>query len=339
MRRQISIASNILPKKPSLPVVESMLLRDGCLTATDLEMSISLPVDSDLDVLLPRKTAEIYKALDGDVRMTQPDSNRVVVTSDTGKFVLHVDPDIESFPVFNIDSEMHDIDAVKFIEALKSVIFAVSGDASRPAFNGVYIEAGQGMTLMASDTYRVAVAHIKDAITPEYKVLVPVRVLRELIKINPDNLNIGISDSYITFMSTDMTLSSRLLAEKYPDVRSVLPKENKTTIGATQLGLSSPLHDMLQRAMLVNDRRVTLSVSDNNLTVTAQSQLSVMEETLQVKQSGEDVTLDIDPRYLLDITRYDGLSISFNGNRGPIVVLRPGYKYWYLMLPKGGTDD
>ena len=334
MKNQFNIIKSALPKTTNVPSVQNILLSGGTLTATDLEMLITVPIESDLNALLPPKTVEIVNAVDAvDLELHE---QTLHIKSGRGKFKLSCDTGIDDYPAPWHITDLTEVHAENFISALRSVLFAVSKEETRPAFMCVLMECkDKHLQLMASDTYRLAIAGTK-AEADDFRVLVPPKVLRELSRLNPSKLELGFTDSAVTFKADDVLLSSRLLNENYPDVSSVIPKESKTTVTATQEGLSEPLAEMVKRASLIaegKNKAIELSVVDGTLTVKAQGLDGTMEESLKVRHTGEDVTLYVNADYFGDVLKYQGLEIKLHGEQGAVVVERPGYDYLYLLLP------
>ena len=328
MRDQLLLVKTALPKKPLTPVLSNILLKGGILTATDSELTISAKVDSDLEILLPPKTPEVISALDGEITMALDGQSLHISTErGQGNYKLATDSGIDDYPEPDHVSELHPLPS-SFVSAVQSVVVATSLDQARPAFCGVLVEITDGnLTLTASDTYRLARA--KMSIThPDIKVLVPGRILRELVRIKPDNLKMGITESVITFGFGESKMSSRLLEEKYPNVDGVLPKEPQTVIKMS----FETLAETVKRASLLAEGKnkvVGLNVEDN-LTVNVTGQEGSMEEVLPIEKTGENISLFVNSSYLAEGLKGEG-EIQFHGESGPMMLSRENYLY--LLLP------
>lgn len=331
MREQLSLVKTALPKKSLTPVLSNILLKGGILTASDGELTMSAKVNSELESLLPPKTPDVVSALDGEITMAL-DGQHLLISTEHGqsKFKLATDAGIDDYPEPEHVAELHSLPP-SFISAVQSVVFATSVEQTRPAFCGVLVEitAGQ-LTLTASDTYRLARA--KMSIThPDCRVLVPGRILKELVRIKPDNLSMGITESVITFGFGDSKMSSRLLDEKYPNVDGILPKEPQTIIKMSY----ETLAESVKRAGLLAEGKnkvIGLTVADT-LTVNVKGQEGSMEEVLPIERTGDDVSLFVNSIYLAEGLRGEG-EIQFHGESGPIILSRENYIYLVLPIKK-----
>ena len=335
MREVLRIIKPALPSRNSVQVLNNILLKGGVVTACNLELMISAPVDSKLEALLPPKIIEIAEAV-GDFDMTL-DGEKLNVSAGKRNFTLHVDTGAEDYPeTFHI-ADRFGIEPAGFIDGLASVVFAVSTEEHRPSFTGVLIEGGESIKLTASDTYRLAQAEVT-ATTPEFRILVKPTILKELIRLKPDKLEMGFTNSAVTFNADGVLLSARLLDEKYPDVTSIVPKQEDATTKVSPAvgGLSAPLLEAIRSALLMVDtknRAVTVSVTDGLLTVKASGQVGNMQEEIAVNTEGDDIELYLNAGYIADVLKYEGITIDFYGDGKPVVIRRPGYKYLYLCLP------
>ena len=334
MREALRIIKPALPSRNSLQVLNNILLKGGVVTACNLELMISAPVDSKLEALLPPKIIEIAEAV-GDFEM-ELQGQLLHITAGRGQFNLPTDSSFDDYPEPFHAKELFEVEPKAFIEAVASVVFAVSTEETRPAFIGVLIESGgDKVTFTASDTYRLASAGVKMN-APEFRILVKPTILKELVRLKPTKLEMGFTDSTVTFGFDDALFTARLLGDKYPDVSNIIPKEAKTTIGAVAGGLSQPLLDAVKRASLLADgknKAIGFAVVENELVISATGGEGNMEEKLPVNKTGDDVSLFLNANYLQDILKYEGLEIRLHGEGGAVVIKRPGYDYTYLLLP------
>ena len=332
MREALRTIKPALPSRNSLQVLNNILLKGGLVTACNLELMISAKVDSSVEALLPPKIIEIAEAV-GDFEM-ELHGQTLHITAGRGQFNLPTDSSFDDYPEPFHAKELFEVEPKVFIEAAASVVFAVSTEETRPAFIGVLIESdGDKVTFTASDTYRLASAGVKMN-APEFRVLVKPTILKELIRLKPTKLSMGITDSTVTFSFDDVLFTARLLGEKYPDVSNIIPKEAKTTIQAG--GLSQTLLDAVKRASLLADgknKAIGFAVVENELVISATGGEGNMEEKLPVSKTGDDISLLLNANYLQDILKYEGIEIHLHGEGNAVVIKRPGYNYTYLLLP------
>ena len=330
MREQLNIIKNALPKRSTMPVLANILLKGGVLTASDLELTMSVAVDSNIECLLPPKTVEVVNAIEGDVKM-ELHGQQLHISSERGQFKLATDAGIDDYPAIDHVQDLHPL-PLEFINALQSVVFACSIEQSRPAFMGVLTEViDNELTLTASDTYRLARAKMK-LNHPDCRVLIPNRILKEIVRMKPAKLEIGIAESAVTFVADGVLMTSRLLGEKYPDVSSVIPTAPKTTITLDY----EELAESVKRVGLLADgknKAVGLTVADSTLTVSVKGQEGDGEEILPIECDGENVELFVNSTYFAEGLKGSGV-IQFHGVGGPIILVRQDYIYLVLPIKK-----
>ena len=249
----LELVEKALPVRSTIPVINNILMeieQKGCAlrpptwswTSGQLEEGIAgSNQDLSFKVLLPPKIVNITRHLPAEdiIMEYNEDHYRLNLSSGPAKFTLYgADP--SDFPQVNEGSAAPpgawEIAEAELKQILRRVIFALSTDETRPAFNGVLFvfEPGE-VTLTASDTYRLVVK--KTAVNgwnfPDNVFLVPGKALRELMKILGDGdraVKVFPEGKKLVFSLEGVSLSTRLLEERYPDVREVIPQKYETGI-------------------------------------------------------------------------------------------------------------
>jgi DNA polymerase-3 subunit beta len=356
----LELVEKALPVRSTIPVINNILMeieqKRLRFTATNLELDIRYQLeegiagsnqDLSFKVLLPPKIVNITRHLPAEdiIMEYNEDHYRLNLSSGPAKFTLYgADP--SDFPQVNEGSAAPpgawEIAEAELKQILRRVIFALSTDETRPAFNGVLFvfEPGE-VTLTASDTYRLVVK--KTAVNgwnfPDNVFLVPGKALRELMKILGDGdraVKVFPEGKKLVFSLEGVSLSTRLLEERYPDVREVIPQKYETRIQVER----KLLEDSVVRASLLSEginQAIRLQVKEGELEVSVSSETGRMEETLAVEQEGQEVEIYVNSRFLIDFLKsVDSKSISmdFNGKNGPIVI-RPleDDGHLYMVLP------
>jgi DNA polymerase-3 subunit beta len=208
------------------------------------------------------------------------------------------------------------------LSQLSDIIFAASTEDTRPAFNGILFDAN---TATASDTYRIA---IKNSGWPEgIRTLIPATFIKSALKLG--NCKCELASSWVKFSADNISMCSRLLDEKYPDVSGVFPKDPQVEFVLN----TAELKGVLTRANLIADgknRAVTLRTGEQ-LTVSVDGVDGRFEETLDI--SSAECELMFNVKYLLDALTVapNECKMKLHGGAGPIVL--EWDSYYYLMLP------
>lgn len=251
---------------------------------------------------------------------------------------------------FNIDLKV-------FKSLISKVIFstAISEDTKR-SLTGVYfvlenLNNKDYLRLVATDGHRLALVESEinyndkkdDEIYNLLKagIIIPKKILTEVLKLDKDGLvKIFINSNNIIFeiddtqhreqleklsdtVNKNTKLISRLVEGKFPDYKTVLPKDGyKTSIINTK-----KIYNSIKIVSLLAEERshaIELSFSENNLLIkTVNSNIGEGSDELEINYKGEPISIKLNARYIIDfisnITE-NNLIIRFNTIYTPFVI-------------------
>lgn len=359
LREALQIAAAGIPTNTVLPALNNIFFKatgsEIRLITTNLEVAVLSKIDFDtaegIEVLLPPKFAPIVDSLSGDEVALDINLNgergKVSITGGASKFDLAVQ-DTANFPevaAHEAAGEVVTFTQKELKALLKQVIFCVSTDGSRPAFQGVLFKFNQdGLIVCSSDAFRLAYKKLEIGKGPEKSLLVPGKSLKELIRLLSDedeNVSVFSAESQVVFKTDKFTFAARVLNEKYPDISGVIPSSSKTTVVAS----TRELGEVVARASLLADGanhsiQLTLddNSGDNSLEVNSVTQLGQAKEPVALeRKEGENVQLHVNARFLIDALKAVAGSktrLCFNGSNGPILVYDDEDESWFnLILP------
>ncbi|NLZ27982.1 MAG: DNA polymerase III subunit beta [Firmicutes bacterium] len=371
LSKHFEVVEKALPgKTTTLPVLNNILVQkkgnELTFVATNLEIGIRTTLgieeqqvqiepagDSSLDqVLMPAKIIDIIRHL--------PRNHEVEIDVDEQTYNIDIKGGDSKFNLKGVVAEdFPDVEEKKYQKKpltlkeselkkmIRNTIFATSGDESRPAFNGVlFAVKGGKLNLLASDTYRLAIEE-KEVDPWEYEgidYLVPARALRELSKLLKDDeegdVVIYPQDNQLIFSFRHVYFITRLIEEKFPDFRRVIPTGVISKIKLNR----ADFEEIIGRASLVCDnlnRAVGLKLKESILQVKASSEWGKMEEEMPVhSKEGEDMEILLNVKFLADISKLseseniENLEIEFSGREAPVIIRPENSKeFLYLVLP------
>ena len=312
-----------VPTRTPMPVLENFLfdIKDGLLTiyATDLEISLksslNIVSDENIKIVVPAKLLyDIVRSLnDTAIHFEISKDGKIFLKTDTGKYTLSYleaeeFPDIPSFPGSNKDSDDLNeitINGIDLKNAFEKTAFAMSREEMRPAMMGTLLDFSQeGLRFVTTDGHRLVNLlrkNIKSSIKSDY--IVPERAVTVLMKIlDEKDVKIYLSKSHTSFQLSDIELISRLIGQKYPDYKSVIPIENEFELKLK----SKELHNAIKRMMLFsssNTRRVKFSVKKNDLEISAEDiDIGASgNERVTCEYSGDPIDIGFNSGYVNDI--------------------------------------
>lgn len=311
-----------LPARPPVPVLAGLLLdaspRDGgrlVLSSFDYEVSARVEVESDVAdagtaLVSGRLLADISRSLPNRPVQVTTDAAKVVLTCGSSRFTLLTLP-VEDYPALpEMPGASGSLGGDQFATAVGQVAVAAGRDDTLPVLTGVRVEIeGERIRLVATDRYRLAVRDL--TWTPEQSglsavSLVPARTLSDTSKAlaSADKVTVALAsgsgaEGLIGFEGNGRRTTSRLLDGEYPKYHTLLQSETSSVATVETAGLI----ESVRRVALVAERNtpVRLSFAGGEVVLEAgtgdEAQAS---ESLDAALTGEDVSIALNPAYLLD---------------------------------------
>jgi DNA polymerase-3 subunit beta len=336
--------------RPGIPALTGVLLEAAeagslTLTTTDLEVSARLTADVQVTeagtALVPaRLLADTVKSLSDAPVEVEADQSQARIRCAAYEGSLRLLP-VEDVPALQPPSGTRVVaEAPRFAEAVGQVARAASRDEARPVLTGVLLEVSrEGVTLVATDSYRLAVRDLVATAAGEAKAIVPERALSEAGRaaqtIEKGEVEVFVDDSQVSFQTGALTLTSRLIEGEFPNYRQLLPEryESRLTVSRQQL------IDAVRRVGLLARENSPVRLEFNALGVKLSSSspdLGQAVEAVEARYEGEDVTAAFNPGYLADgLSAATGESVRVEVRDGlkPGVVRGESDEFTYLVMP------
>lgn len=311
-----------VPTRTPMPILENFLfeIKDGLLTiyATDLEISlkssINIVTEENMNIVVPAKLLfDVVKSFgDTTINFDISENGRLNLKTDNGQYTLsYLDsdeyPEIPSFPEKVEDESLAEIsiNGLELKNAFEKTSFAMSKEEMRPAMMGTLFEFSEdGLRFVATDGHRLVNLlnkKIQSGIEDQY--IVPEKAITVLQKVlDEKDVKLYLSKTHISFKLNDIELITRLIGQKYPDYRSVIPLENEYEMKLK----TKEVHDTIKRMMLFSTsstRRVKFSITKSNLEISAED-LDIGasgKENILCDYKGEDLDIGFNSAYVNDI--------------------------------------
>jgi DNA polymerase III subunit beta len=351
---KLSIVSRAVSTRAATQALSGILLsaaEDGvALAATDGEMGLRTEMEADVAsqgaVLLPgRLLAELARSLgEEEVEIELRDAERDVQIRNGGSnFHLRVLP-AEDFPKLPDEgAEALKIPAAALAETVELVARAASRDDMRPVLTGVLVTAaGQEMTMVATDSYRLAVkrTELESAIGGELEANIPAKALRELGRLvagtELDEIAVELLPNQAVFKAGSILLNTRLIDGQFPNFRQLLPESYEHDVRLPRPEFLEVVRRVSQLAQ--RNAPLRLSFSPGELKVSASTpDVGDAEETMPAAFEGEPLEIGFNPEFLRDgIESVEGDEVMLR----LISPLRPGLlqpvdneNFRYLVMP------
>jgi DNA polymerase-3 subunit beta len=363
LKEGLSFSSHGISSRSQLPILLNFLIQaqNGRLiiSATDLEVGLIVKIPAKIEdegaVTVPAKTLfDLISSIEEEkVDLEEKDGSLHL----KGAHVSASFPTMSAadFPKLYEDKgeKQAEIDKKIFDKEVGRVVFSSSLDSGRPALSGILIKKEEkDLVMVATDGFRLSLKSkfsLGGKTTIEKSLLIPSRVVKEILSIKTDENNPQISvfasskNNQVVFEVGDYTVVGRLIEAEYPAYEKIIPDDFTTSAVFDRLSAQNAV-----RACSVFAREaaniVKIAVSKNQIKFSA-SASSVGEDEVEVeaKTEGEDNEIAFNARYLLDLfSNVDSEQVEFQMT-GPLnagVFKIPGEKdFLHLIMPIRVQDN
>ena len=335
--------------RPGIPALAGVLLtvsgQELVLATTDLEVSARLRLEVQVHeegvALVPaRLLADMVKSFDQAPVDVEEQGGQARIVCNNYEGTLRCLP-AEDFPALQDPSGTRvAVKASELAEGISQVARAASRDEARPILTGVLLEISrEGLTLVATDSYRLAVRELTATSGGEAKALVPERALSEVARAaatdEKGEAELFVEHSQVAFRAGTLTLTSRLIEGEFPNYRQLLPDRYENRLVASR----SQLIDAVRRVGLLARESSPVKLEFNALGVRLSSSspdLGGAVESVEATFEGEDLTAAFNPAYLVDgLNAAVGERVRLEVRDGlkPAVIRGDGEAFVYLAMP------
>ena len=352
--KPLTSVTSIVEKRHTLPILSNLLLEAKQnkihLTATDLEMQISLTVDSATTVdfsttISAKKLLDICRSLpdNADINMTTNES-RITLKAVKSRFNLQTLPAAD-YPVMTKtqgSTTLVELAQRELKDLLKQVEFAMAQQDIRYYLNGLLFEiSANKLNIVGTDGHRLSFTSTELKQSYEKQdVILPRKTVVELIKLLDDTdevVQIELASNQVNFSFGNLKLISKVIDGKFPDYNRVIPVGHQNTFSIERLTV---LLAMQRASILSNEkyRGIRMVLSNNNLKlISTNSDQEEAEEELEINYSGDTLDIGFNVTYLIDVlnnTNCDQANFSFaDANSSCLVTIPNNPNYKYVVMP------
>lgn len=357
LSESLHTALRFTSSRAQLPVLGNIYMSSEknklIVSATNLEMSFTTSVGSQVEkegkITVPgRVIVDLVTNLNPGTLNIEADKERLIISGEENKFNVS-GMNVSDFPAIpqTIGKSYVELSNQDLVNALSKVLFAVSGDETRPILTGVLlIFKDKEVHFIATDGFRLSRKKIKvkEVFKKEEKVIIPKNVLGELVRLAKSEdikLEIKKDDKQVVFAFEKAVLASRTIEGEFPDFERIIPKTSSIKIEVDR-------EDFLRAVKLISvfardsGNVEKIKVIKGALELSAESQLSGSgEEKINAKISGDntgsDITIAFNFRFLEELLTSVGgetIEIRLTDANSPGVFIDPKEPdYLHLIMP------
>lgn len=352
--KPLTNVTGIVERRHTLPILSNLLIeaKDNNiqLTATDLEMQISLSIESNIEETLSttisaKKFLDICRSLPEsiDIDMISNDS-RMTVKAGKSRFNLQTLPAADYPLMSKVDGNaiQINISQLEFKRLLKQVEFAMAQQDIRYYLNGLLLEVNENkLNLVGTDGHRLSFT--STTLNQSYdktEVILPRKTVIELIKLLEDNeeeVTIEVATGQVNFSFGEISLISKVIDGKFPDYDRVIPVGHGNTFTANRIAVLTAM----QRASILSNekyRGIRMVLSENNLKlISTNTEQEEAEEELEIDYNQESLDIGFNVTYLIDVlnnTQQENINFSFaDANSSCLITIPEDDEYKYVVMP------
>lgn len=314
LKQALADVAPAVPNRPAKPTLVNVLLADGTITATDLELRISVEIDYDGEpLLLPhaRLRAILAEARADEVTLAV-DGSSCVVTAGRGTWRLPVE-DAAEYPTWDAGEirSLVRIPCSQFAHAVKGCVYAIDNESSRFALGAVLVEvAGGECSFVATDGRRLSHVRVEhDQAVDDGQALVPARVLASLAGVaarhGDEAVQMESSESEFVATLPGCVVTARQIQGRFPRWRDVLPTDRA---GAVETVVDrDELMAATRAAAIVTSEQskgVDFTFGESGVTLHGQSsEYGQSDVTIDVVDGGKPVRVKLDPAFVVEWLR------------------------------------
>ena len=306
LQTALATVSAAVPLRSAKPILSNVLLANGVLTGTDLELRIDAEIDyHGPALLLPHaRLLAILRAARGDDVTLEAEASRCVVSCGNGTWTLPTE-DAAEFPTWAVAdaTPVCRLPADQFVRAVAGVVYATDAESSQYALGAVLLDVHDGLvTFVATDGRRLSsvVCEIDQAVDPRQS-LVPARAMATMSRLasgTEGSVQMEATANECVMTCDGVTVTARLVNGRYPRWRDVIPTRE---VKATTVERSELLTATRSAAIVTTDdsKGVDFAFGPDGIWLHGQSAVGGESSvTCPVLEAGKKATVRLDPIYV-----------------------------------------
>ncbi|ABD45542.1 DNA polymerase III, beta subunit [Ehrlichia chaffeensis str. Arkansas] len=316
----LSYINSIVEKRHSIVVLSCVRIeardQEIKLTSTDLDISIIASITAHVNVngvvvVSAQLLYDIVKKLPNDIEIKFfiGEDGRLTIKCGRTEFFLPV-VDIEKFPIIE-NNELQNkftLQVSELVSLFGKTKFAISIEESRFNLNGLYVHTSNNiLCCAATDGHRLSLTKLSQSqnVLSNFGIIVPKKTVNEILKIvshgsGNDLISISLSDRKICFEYKEYILISKVIDGTFPDYNSIIPRSHDKNVLIESETLSNAI-DRVSVVVFDKVKVIKLRFVSNKLILSAaSSDQGDAREELEVDYSGEDMTIGLNARYLME---------------------------------------
>lgn len=328
----------MVPKKTTHAALQGILVKDGCLIANNLEMTVKAKIEGieGEPFIIPERAFDLINNLpDGEMEISVAANHVITIKADKIKNKYQtLDPAQFPTTVFQEEGSELTIQADMLLESIKRVSYAVPAQGSNPVMSSMCLQASGGLlNFVGLDGHVLAWDQVD--YDGEFELLIPKNTVEKLKSIGMSgDVQIRHSRTGAVFVTKDFEVHTRLTEGEYFRYRTMF---NDLPLHAA-VSRTALLDAMVRAKMCTGEKcPVRFELDGDQLSLSIKDQTTDYRETVELQKGmAEALTIGFDARLVLETLKAfdcENVGISFGGSKMPMVVEAEGSDFKAIVLP------
>lgn len=328
----------VVPKRMTAPALQGILVKEGCLIASNTEMTVKARLEGAGDecFIIPERAFDLISNLpEGEVEISAKSGNSITIKTDKIKNKYQtMDP--EQFPLVPKPEEENRvmIEAEVFLESMKRVSYAIPTHGSNAVMSSLCLQAAGGQLNFVGLDGKV-LAWDRVDYDGEFELLIPKNTIDKLKSLGlAGDIQISHNKIGAVFITEDFEVCTRLVEGEYFRYQTMFKElPLHTVVSRTEL------LDAITRAKMCMEERhpVKFEMKESKINLSIKDKTTDYRETVDLRESlPEPLTIGFDARLVLETLKaFDGenVGISLEGAKMPMIVEDEDSNFKTIVLP------
>ena len=338
LAQKLNKIKGVVPKKTTMPVLQGILVRDGYLIASNMEMTVKAKIEGTEgeSFIIPERAFDLINNLpDGEMEISATAGNIITIKADKIKNKYQtLDP--AQFPTTASQDEGSElrIKAEMLLESMKRVSYAVPAQNTNTVMTAMCLQAAGGQLNFAGLDGHV-LAWDKIDYDGEFELLIPKNTVDKMKSLGlSGEVQIRHNKTGAVFITEDFEIYTRLIEGEYFKYQTLFKELPLHTV-VSRIALL----DAMTRAKMCTGERcpVRFELDGSALSLSIKDNTTDYHETIELQEDiAETLTIGFDARLVLETLKAfdcENVGLSFGGPKMPMIVEAEDSDFKTIVLP------
>lgn len=338
LAQKLNKIKGVVPKKTTMPVLQGILVRDGYLIASNMEMTVKAKIEGTEgeSFIIPERAFDLINNLpDGEMEISAAAGNIITIKADKIKNKYQtLDP--AQFPTTASQDEGSElrIKAEMLLESMKRVSYAVPAQNTNTVMTAMCLQAAGGQLNFAGLDGHV-LAWDKIDYDGEFELLIPKNTVDKMKSLGlSGEVQIRHNKTGAVFITEDFEIYTRLIEGEYFKYQTLFKELPLHTV-VSRIALL----DAMTRAKMCTEERcpVRFELEGGSLSLSIKDKTTDYHETIELQEDiAETLTIGFDARLVLETLKAfdcENVGLSFGGPKMPMIVEAEDSDFKTIVLP------